>query len=146
VQPASIPTSAHLRWYANMFRVDGVQYILTTNAASLYSVVIYGRGVTSPDTYLKLFLPALSEQLQSDTMQIIHKRCIEPYTSKIVLAKTEDRSVLGSMNDMVNVSKLKLGYDPISLSDLSHAINRIPFSALGYGFPWEAFAQLPPET
>lgn len=36
-------TKPQLRWYGNVFTVKRVQYVLVTNAKSLYSVVMYGR-------------------------------------------------------------------------------------------------------
>lgn len=133
----------HLRWYAHLFRADGVQYILTTNAASLYSVVMFGRGVTDSDLYLRQFLPSLCDQLEAAGMQMIYKRCIAPHTGTITLSKAEDRSVLGSMNDMVFHCKHRLGCGDVSPWELGAWLNITPYGAIGYQIPREAFAQLP---
>jgi len=140
-----VAAGVHLRWYANLFRADRLQYILTTNAASLYSVVMFGRGITDSDLYIRHFLVALREQLEGANMQMIYKRCIAPYTGTITLAKTEDRSVLGSMNDMVKHSKHRLERGEVSPWELGEWINNTPFGALGYRYPRDVFAQLPPE-
>jgi hypothetical protein len=141
-EAAPVDAGPHLRWYANLFRAERVQYILTTNAASLYSVVIYGRGITDDDLYLRQFLTELREQLDAADMGMIYKRCIAPHTGTVALAKAQDRSVLGSMNDMVFHCKSRLERGPISPWDLSEAINSTPYGALGYRFPREVFAQL----
>ena len=104
---------------------------------------MYGRGITDSDLYLKQFLTALREQLEAADMQMIYKRCIAPHTGTVVLAKAQDRSVLGSMNDMVNQCKYRLEAGPASPWDLSGAINSTPFGAIGYHFPAKVFAQLP---
>jgi len=143
ISSVNVDTGPHLRWYANLFRAERVQYILTTNAASLYSVVMYGRGITDSDLYLKHFLTALREQLEAADMQMMYKRCIAPHTGTVALAKAQDRSVLGSMNDMVNQYKYRLEMGSASPWHLSEAINSTPFGAIGYRYPVEAFAQLP---
>lgn len=140
-----VATGAHLRWYSHLFRARRVQYILTTNAASLYSVVMYGRGITDTDSYLQRFLPSLREQIEAADMQIIYKRCMAPYMGAITLAKTEDRSVLGSMNDMIHQIQYRLEGEDVSVWELGEWLNDTPYSAIGYRFPREAFAQLPPE-
>lgn len=143
VSAGPVDAGPHLRWYANLFRAERVQYILTTNAASLYSVVMYGRGITDDSLYLRQFFTTLREQLEDADMELIYRRCIAPHAGSVVLAKAQDRSVLGSMNDMVQQCKFMLKADDVSPWDLSAAINRTPYGALGYRFPVEAFAQLP---
>ncbi len=146
VTEVPVPAGAHLRWYANLFRADGVQYILTTNAASLYSVVMYGRGITDANLYIRHFLTALYEQLEGSNMQMIYKHCIAPYTGTITLSKTESRSVLTSMNDMVYHSKHRLEDGAVSLWEVGEWLNAVlPYSAIGYRFPCQVFAQLPLE-
>ena len=146
VTTVPVAAGAHLRWYAHLFRAERVQYILTTNAASLYSVVMYGRGITDSDLFLRNWLVALREQLEGADMQMIYTRCIAPHTGSITFAKTEDRSVLGSMNDMVFHSQRRLerGVVP-SVWELGEWLNNMPYGALGYGFPRKVFAQLPLE-
>jgi hypothetical protein len=100
-------TRPHLVWYANVFTAERVQYILTTNAVSLYSVLIPGRGITSAGEYMRQFLPKLQEHLRDDGFGLIYERCIAPYAGDIIIAKTASRSVLGSMNDMMRLSKFQ---------------------------------------
>jgi len=145
VSTTSVAAGAHLRWYANLFRADGVQYLLTTNAVSLYSVVMFGRGITDSDLYLKQFLTTLRDQLEANNMQMIYKSCIAPHTGTITLAKTEDRSVLGSMNDMVNQCKCVVELGKTDPWVLTEGINSTPFGAIGYRYPSETFTQLPLE-
>lgn len=135
-------TGDHLRWYANMFRFGGKQYILTTNAATLYSVVTHGRGVTDLNSHLRSFLTALHEQLVDDGMPTAFMHSFLAQVTEVMAVKTADRSVLGSMNDMVNMCKFRLermGDEPELLSD---GINVTPFSAIAYQLPRDLFAKL----
>ncbi len=136
-------TGKHLRWYANLFTAQRVQYILTTNAASLFSVVIYGRGLTDSGDYHRLFLSELRDNLEPLELGLVYERVIAPKTGEIVLAKTADRSVLGSMNDMVSSCKWRLEGDELPPWQLTQGLNGTPFGALGYGFPREVFARMP---
>lgn len=137
------PSSDHLRRYATLFRANRRQYILTTNASSLYSVVMHGAGVTDYAKYLERFLVELRDQLQHDGMSGIYDRCIGPWATSAELAKTESRSVLGSMNDMVRLCEFRVdhsGWNPLTLA---RHLNEMPFGALKFRVPMKVFANLP---
>jgi len=138
-----VEAGPHLRWYANLFRVGGVQYILTMNAASLYSVVVYGRGLTDSGLYVRDFVTELREHLEESDMQLIYKRCIAPYTGTITLASAQDRSAMASMNNIVRRCKSILSRDDKSPWDLSEMINATPFKVLDFQTPNEIFSRLP---
>lgn len=140
---AETEVGAHLRWYANVFTARRAQYIVTTNAASLFSIVSYGRGVTDVNSYLKQFAGSLGEYLIALDMRMIFERVIMPNTGSVTFCKTADRSVLGSMNDMVNMSKIMIDMKDASPWDLTDAINETPFGALKYGIPKEVFKDMP---
>ena len=143
VTTTPVPSTPHLRWYGNLFRHRQTQYVLVTNAAALYSVVVYGRGVTDTDLLLKSIIPSLREQMEDDGMKLIYKRCIAPHLGSVVLAATASRSVLASMNDMVNCSKALLDRFDYAPCDLAAQLNSTPFGALEYRYPKEMMARLP---
>lgn len=107
---ARVEVPPHLRWYANSFTAERVHYLIATNAASLYSVVWHGRGVRDDGAFLDSFLLHLDAQLDGDGMRSIFERCILPGLHGAALLKTQDRSVLGSMNDMVKASQFMLSH------------------------------------
>ncbi len=39
-------------WTAHLFTADRTQYILVSNTTSLYSMVLYGAGITSDDRFV----------------------------------------------------------------------------------------------
>jgi len=140
-----VEAPAHLRWYAIVFTAQRTQYLLATNAASLYSVVWYGRGITDDSDFMLGFLQRLKEQMRGDGLGFIFERCIQPHGHSVSLLKTEDRSVLGSMNDMVTCSKYTLAAADLSPDELSAHINGTPYGALGYGIPRDVLSKLPVE-
>lgn len=133
---------SHLRWYANVFTAHRVQYIITTNAASLFTVVMYGSGITNANSYKKQFLDSLGEHLMDLDMRMILEKAILPNSDVFTFCKTSDRSVLGSMNDMVSMCKSMLDMKEASPWDMTKEINKIPFSMLKYGRPVDAFRNM----
>ena len=60
----------------------------------------------------------------------------------MLLAKSLNRSVTGSMNDMVKLSGYMLAEEYNSLEEVAAKLNKTPFKALGYDHPREHFATL----
>ena len=58
--------SAFEEWYGHLFSVDRKQYILFTNAYSLYSVIIPGKGINSLGKFSDLTSIWLSELLEEE--------------------------------------------------------------------------------
>lgn len=134
----------HLCWYANLFRANRQQYLLTTNAATLYTVVFYGRGIKDDVTYGRAFKEALEQQLVSDNLGGVFQDLIAPCMENLVFVKTADRSVLGSMNDMAQIlTRLLERKDPeIGLLRLGAYVNEVPFKVIHYRNPRKTFAEL----
>ena len=132
----------YFEWYANFFTADRTQYILTTEAKSLFSVVMYGRGITNDGVYLKHLTNLLSEYMAETENRLIFERVIAPKIGAVTMSKTSNRSVLGSMNDMVNMSQICIAYQEASTLDLMTLINRTPFKAINYKSPAEAFRKM----
>ncbi len=132
----------YLEWYAHLFTASRTQYILTTEAKSLFTVVMYGRGVTDDGVYLKHLTSLLREHVKDTGNRLIFERVIAPKTGIVTMSKTANRSVLGSMNDMVNMCKICIQLEEPSPWDLMELINRTPFKAIKYKNPAEAFRQM----
>ena len=52
----------YLEWYAHLFTFNRFQYILTTEANSLYTTMMYGRGIVDDNEYLQRFFSHLRDQ------------------------------------------------------------------------------------
>lgn len=132
-----------VEWYAHLFTANRVQYILTTEAKTLFSVVLYGRGITDDDIFIKDWLRFLSDYLSDIDRSRVFKTFIGPNTGQFRLAKTSSRSVLGSMNDMISTIKFTLQTEDLSPYDLSKMINSTPFKTIDYQTPIACVDQLP---
>jgi hypothetical protein len=77
--------------------------------------------------------------LQHDEQEFVYQRFIAPTSGTVRFAKALDRSVTGSMNDLVVHAKLWLTEDELSPFDVGFKLNDIPFSSLKFVKPREAF-------
>ena len=88
-------------WSAHLFTADRVQYILMTNTLSLYSMVMYGKGVTDDNQFLSRMTSYMGEFIRDDGHAFIYERLIAPSSARVAFSKPLNRSVTGSMNELV---------------------------------------------
>lgn len=134
-------------WSAHLFAADRTQYILLSNTKSLYSTVMYGKGITNDSHFIQRALSNIREFMEADGREFIYHRFIVPATASVRFAKALDRSVTGSMNDMIRHATYWLTQGDISPFEVGFRLNEIPMSALAgsglpYGMPREAFKAL----
>ena len=134
-------------WSAHLFVAGRTQYLLLSNTTSLYSTVMYGKGVTTDSHFIERALGGIREFMEADGLAFAYRRLIAPATASVRFAKALDRSVTGSMNDMVKHATYWLAEGDQSPFDVGFRLNDIPMSALAnggsaYGKPREAFRAL----
>ncbi len=134
-------------WSCHLFTADRSQYIILCNTASLYSCVLFGRGITNDSTFITRALDTIREFTADDGQQFIYQKFIAPASATVTFAKALNRSVTGSMNDHVQAAKFMLA-DDMAPSQIGYQLNKTPMSALvgpegqKYGFPDEVFKRL----
>ncbi len=131
-----------LEWYAHLFSAGRVQYIITTEAKSLLSIVMYGCGVTDDNRFISQWLSSTKDYLSDIGNNFVFKNFIAPNTSEFIYSKTQSKSVLGSMNDMVSMSKYMIPHKDMSPWEVSEFLNETPFKAIGYDSPIIAFRNM----
>jgi hypothetical protein len=129
-------------WSADLFTADRAQYILLTNTASLYSAVMHGAGSSNDSAFLSRALSAIRELMIDDGLEFIYTRFVAPSTGTIRFSKALNRSVTGSMNDLVYHAKRWLIEGELAPCDVSSKLNEMPMSAIGYANPREALKSL----
>jgi phosphoribosyl-ATP pyrophosphohydrolase len=129
-------------WSAHLFSADRVKYILICNTKSLYSTVTYAKGVTDDGIFIKRALASLREFMRDDGQEPIYQNLISPAGATVRFAKALDRSVTGSMNDLVYHATMCLIEREMSPHDVGFDLNRMPMSALGYANPRDALMQV----
>jgi hypothetical protein len=105
-------------WSASLFVADRTQYISLSNTMSLYSVVMFGKGITNDNSFILRALSNIREFMQADGQEFVHHRFIVPSGASIRFAKALDRSVTGSMNDLMNHATAWLAEGDISPFDV----------------------------
>ena len=135
-------------WSAHLFAADRTQYILLSNTKSLYSTVMFGKGITNDSCFIERALSNIREFMEADGQGFVYHRFIVPATALVRFAKALDRSVTGSMNDMIRHATYWLAQGDISPFDVGFRLNDILLSALPrsesfpYGKPRDAFKAL----
>lgn len=129
-------------WSARLFTADRVQYLIITNTAFLYSVVTYGKGITSASALLVRMTEVIREVMEHDGFGPTHETCVAPETAQVFFAKALSRSVTGSMNDLIFQAKWHLAEGDLSPYDVSFLLNEILMSYLKYRTPRHALEDL----
>ena len=129
-------------WYANIFKYSRFKCLIFTNEMTLFSFVIFRVGkreITqlSGEFHYHMHLALKHEGIPGNVILAI----LKDY-HHMGYGKTNNRSVLGSMNDISNRYKFMLdrfdridNLDPDSLQSLNHKLNRIPLKTIGYKYP-----------
>jgi hypothetical protein len=109
--------------------------------------VIYGKGITTDSHFIERALGGIREFMEADGQAFVYRRFIVPATASVRFAKALDRSVTGSMNDLIRHATAWLAEGDVSPFDAGFRLNDIPMSALAssgssYGRPREAFKAL----
>ncbi len=128
-------------WYGHLFTANRIQYILFTNAYSLFSIVIPAKGILSLRDFMDLTFSSLNEELKNVGLEMIMQKYITPKTEVIDVCKTNNRGILGSMNDMIHHSKYFLIEYNLSLTEISKRLNKTPFSYIKYKTPLSILRQ-----
>ncbi len=137
-----LDSNAFADWSARLFTAECVQYIILTNTASLYSTVMYGRGISSDSDFFDQGLGCIREFMVDDGQEFIFRRFIAPSAKSVDFSKALNRSVTGSMNDLVYHAQMWLTEGDLSPHDTSFKLNEIPMSVIGYANSREALKSL----
>ena len=132
-----------LDWNAHLFTVQRLQYILVTNTESLYSLVMPGRGITTD----RQFIQSVRTGLQAFMARQGHHLRLEEedpasQDQDPFFSKTTNRRILGSMNDLIFQSKIRLEEGQQTPLDVSFYLNETPMSYLKYRSPKDIFQKL----
>src|SRR4051794_24616708 len=76
--PQPLDENPFADWSAHLFVGDRTQYTLLSNTKSLYSTVLYGRGITDDRRFIERALGSLREFLEDDGQAFVYQRLIAP--------------------------------------------------------------------
>ena len=148
LQATPLDDNPYADWSCHLFTADRTQYIMVSNTLSLYSCVMFGRGITNDGAFIDRILASIREFMAEDGQQFVYRRFIAPATGTVTFAKALNRSVTSSMNDLINHAQLWLADGDTSPHEVGFKLNDILLSALAkskkdrYGKPNEALKSL----
>lgn len=131
-----------LDWTANLFMVSRWQCIILTNSASLYSVIVPGKGVPNERAFIEQGMKALRDTMALDGIMDMFDTRIASALDSVRFCKTGDRRVLGSMNELIFQAKVDFLHMGRPLQLVNHGLNRTLLSLLKGQYPIEAFVAL----
>ena len=133
----SLPLDANqlADWSGHLLTASRMQYVIVTNTASLYSAVMDGRGIVNDGQLLDRATRCIRDVMADEGLEFLYVKCIAPASATVRFSKALNRSVTGSMNDLIYHAKRWLTEGDLSPHDTSFRLNEIPMSALEYNSP-----------
>lgn len=132
-------------WYVNMFTVDRRKTLIFMNERTLVSFIAYGVKKSNCSDLRSLFLRGFEQLLR---MEQVPDNRIEQIIQRYVdtrYAKTDSRSTLGNLNDLVATYKHAIlcdgGFSYCNLGNVIHNVNRTPQRNLGWQTSIEAMLE-----
>jgi hypothetical protein len=136
-----------LDWSAHLFLVGRSRFILLSNTESLLSAVVWAKGMTSETSFRDRASDGIRECMTALGHEPLARTLIAD-TGPVRFAKAINRSVSGSMNELVKCAEFCMGNGKLTLREVGDRLNDTLLSALagsgshGYNKPTEAFRVL----
>jgi hypothetical protein len=129
-------------WCAHEFRVSRHRYLIFCNTAALYPVVMMASGVTDGPKLAARLMGGLQTCLRGGEVEIRFRQRILVEMPVIQWAPIPDKSVLGSINELVFAAKCRLEDRDCGPEELSRWLARTPMTILGGNSPDRMFPKL----
>lgn len=135
-------------WSCHVFTAGRTQYVIVCNTTSLYSCVMYASGIEDDSRFIVRVLDLLREFMEDDGEAESYQQHIVPASGSVQFAKALNRSVIGSVNELVMAAEIHLTEGDMAPHDVGFKLNDFLLSAIAgegdrnYGKPKEAFRRL----
>ena len=129
-------------WSAHLFRADRTQYVIVSHTKSLYSTLMFAKGITSDNQFITRAVGGIREMMEDDGQISVYQQFIAPASGAVRFGSAFSRSVTGSLNELVFHAMIWLTEGELAPHDVGLKLNDIPFSILSYATPRECFLSL----
>jgi hypothetical protein len=132
-------------WHANIFVLDHRFYVIFCEDRSRFSVLAGPVVKADLQDLPQLLRENLARSLRSEGLSECSVECVLESLSGTITAKSDDRSVIGTIND--NIWHVKIyaheagGVDRAGIDYLSKHLNHMPMAPLGWKYAIEAFIE-----
>jgi hypothetical protein len=136
-----------LDWSVREFKAGRSKYVLLSNTRSLYSTVLDGVTGETRSRFAERVAGAVQAMIESTGCKPTKDMGNELAPEAVQFAKSLDRSVTGSINEVVDYAEILLARGERVLPEIGVHLNELLLSAVAsegekYGKPREAFAAL----
>ncbi len=134
-------------WSAHLFVTGRTNYIILCNTKSLYSTMFLAKGITTEGRFSEAALTHLRDFMEADGLPHVFNQHIAPSSCTIQFARSFNRAVTSSMNELILAATSMLATDDRSLQQVSTELNDILLSAIAtaeekYAKPKDVFQKL----
>jgi hypothetical protein len=123
-------------WYANIFYIDRKKCLICTNAKTLYTIYCFGINKEELTGLAKVVKVEFGKALLKEGVTTEAAEHLLAGWNEVLIDKTIDKSILGSMNDYVRCAKWRIydmgGFDCFDREEIRYETNRMPMSSLKY--------------
>lgn len=134
-------------WFIDIIRVQRKKVAMVTHAKSLLTFLLpyekVGGAKFVPDAIAVL----LKKFLKESELNVSEEQINQIFSISHVFCKTDNRKVLGHMNDFKRCIEVGIHYDGLSFDaikwdDIMHSINNMPIGTQDYKYATEIAAEL----
>jgi len=134
------------QWHASLIYIDGRKSVLFVNDRTLFNFILPDVNRAQIRELPELFLSSLSCVISAEEFpDDVKGRILEEY-EQLALAKSSNKSVLGSANDFAFHYKFSIldagGVHSWKVPEIIHRLNRMPMKSIKYVFPIEEIKNL----
>jgi len=133
-------------WYVNIFTVDRRKTFIFMNERTLLSFIIFGIKRSNVKNTPEAFLKGLEQLLTIEGFDIATINRVSDEYESIEFTKTASKSVLGNMNDLVDLYKHSMNYGGglkhVDVGELILKMNRTPQRNLGWSYSIDIVTEL----
>lgn len=133
-------------WYANLFTLDRRKTLIFVNEKTLLSFIVYGMRKDNIGNFKEYFYRGLRQLLLIENIGNEKIEEILAQYETVELTKTDSRTVLGNLNDLVDMYKYLIVYDgglkECDLTSITRQVNRTPQGNLGGKYSIDILAEL----
>ena len=143
VVPADAAQTLH-DWHAHLFYLNRQKHVLFSHSTSLFFVVAFNVFKKDMIDLGSFFTKNLARCLYYEEFKADEINRIVGAVKETDLSLTNNRRVLGSMNDLIKQYKCVIDWREPSESELPEfqkGLNKTPMSMLKYNYPIERFRQ-----
>jgi len=126
------------QWHARLVETGPGNFLLVTNSETLYSVVLLDVDETTLFGFDELVFEAIAEQLLNDELIEADSISEAIVPRPVLLARSDDRRVMGSMNDFASMVTSALERSPLASireRQLVEELNLAPMSMIDMDSP-----------